>query len=117
MSLFPVRFSLIALLGLAGLTPCLAEMRVNQPDAMKAVVKKVQPDYNPIAKQMRVQGDVEVEARVSDSGEVTDVKVLTGNALLTPTVIKAVKDWRFQPFQENGKPIQAVATLRFTFKL
>jgi TonB family protein len=66
---------------------------------------------------MRVQGDVEVEARVSDAGEVTDVKVLSGNALLTPPVVKAVRDWRFQPFQENGKAIQAVATLRFTFKL
>ena len=108
--------SLIAI-GLFALMPCFAEMRVNGPDAIKAAVKKVQPDYNPIAKQMRVQGDVEVEARVSDSGEVTDVKVLSGNALLTAPVVKAVRDWRFQPFQENGKPIQAVATLRFTFKL
>lgn len=104
-------------LGLAALLPCFAEMRVNGPDAMKAAVKKVQPDYNPIAKQMRVQGDVEVEARVSDAGEVTEVKVLSGNSLLTAPVVKAVRDWRFQPFQENGKPIQAIATLRFTFKL
>ena len=57
-----------ALLALSLVTPCLAEMRVSQPDAMKAAVKKVQPDYNPIARQMRVQGDVEVEARVSDAG-------------------------------------------------
>jgi TonB family protein len=108
---------MILLLGLATLMPCFGEMRIASQEALKAAVKKVQPDYNPIAKQMRVQGDVEVEARVSDSGEVTDVKVLTGNALLTPTVLRAVKDWRFQPFQENGKPIQAIAILRFTFKL
>jgi TonB family protein len=81
---------------------------------MRAAVKKVNPDYTPIAKQMRVQGDVEVEARVSDTGEVTDVKVVTGNALLTPTVIKAVKDWRFQPFQENGKPIPLRANIAET---
>jgi TonB family protein len=109
----------IALLALGGMIgiPAMAEMRVAQPDAMRAVVKKVQPEYNPIARQMRVQGDVEVEARISDAGEVTDVKVLSGNALLTAQVIKAVKDWRFQPFQDNGKPSQAIATLRFTFKL
>jgi len=107
----------LAILGAAFAFPCLGEMRVTQPDAMRAVVKKVQPDYNPIARQMRVQGDVEVEAHVSDVGEVTDVKVLSGNALLTSGVIKAVKDWRFQPFQENGKASQAVATLRFSFKL
>lgn len=101
----------------AGVLPCAAEMRVAQPEAMRAVVKKVPPDYNPVARQMRVQGDVEVEARVSDAGEVVDVKVLSGNALLTAAVIKAVRDWRFTPFQENGKPSQAVATLRFSFKL
>ncbi len=106
-----------ALYILAASLPCLAEMRIPQPDAMRAVTKKVQPDYNPMAKQMRVQGDVEVEARISEAGDVTDVKVVSGNALLTSTVVKAVKDWKFQPFQENGKPATAVAVLRFSFKL
>lgn len=101
----------------AGVLPCPAEMRVGQPEALRAVVKKVQPDYNPVARKLRVQGDVEVEAHVSDSGEVVDVKVLSGNALLTPAVVKAVRDWRFTPFQQDGKPSQAVATLRFNFKL
>lgn len=114
---FPFRLLTLIALGTLSLTPVLAEMRVSQPDALRAAVKKVQPDYNPIAKQMRVQGDVEVEAWVSNSGEVVDVKVLSGNALLTSTVLKAVRDWRFQPFQENGKPSNAIATLRFTFKL
>jgi len=95
----------------------MAEMRVAQSEAMRAVVKKTHPEYNPIARQMRIEGDVEVEARVSDAGEVVDVKVLRGNALLTALVVKAVKDWRFQPFQENGKPSPAIATLRFSFKL
>jgi TonB family protein len=114
---FPGRLFALASLGVIVLLPLHAEMRVAQPEALRAVVKKVQPDYNPIAKQMRVQGEVEVEARVSDAGDVVDVKVLSGNALLTAPVVKAVKDWRFQPFQENGKPSAAIATLRFTFKL
>lgn len=117
MSSFRSRCVWLVVFAVAGVLPCAAEMRVAQPEAMRAVVKKVQPDYNPVARQMRVQGDVEVEARVSDGGEVVDVKVLSGNALLTPAVVKAVRDWRFTPFQENGKPSQAVATLRFSFKL
>jgi len=102
---------------IAAAPPCAAEMRVAQPEALRAVTKKIQPDYNPMAKQMRVQGEVEVEARVSESGDVTEVKILSGNALLTSTVVKAVKEWKFQPFQENGKPAQAVAALRFSFRL
>lgn len=111
------RIALLVLLCVAARLPVMAEMRVAQSEAMRAVVKKTQPEYSLIARQMRVEGDVEVEARVSDAGEVVDVKVLRGNALLTAPVVKAVKDWRFQPFQENGKPSQAVATLRFSFKL
>lgn len=111
---------LVAVLGMAFAllaVPCMAEMRVAQPDAIKSAVKRTQPEYNPIAKQMRVQGDVEVEAKISDTGEVTDVKVVSGNALLTASVIKSVKEWKFQPFQENGKAMAAIATLRFSFKL
>ncbi len=111
------RTAATALLATLGLFPCLAEMRVAYQDALRAATRKPQPEYNPIAKQMRVQGDVEVEAKVSDAGEVLEVKILSGNSLLTPPVVKAVRDWRFQPFQENGKPCQAIATLRFTFKL
>lgn len=111
------RTAALALLFAAALLPCMAEMRVAQPEAMRAVLKKTTPEYNPIARQLRVQGDVEIEALVSDAGEVVDIKVLTGNALLTAPVVKAVKDWRFQPFRNNGKPSPAIATLRFTFKL
>ncbi len=75
---FPGRLFALASLGVIVLLPLHAEMRVAQPEALRAVVKKVQPDYNPIAKQMRVQGEVEVEARVSDAGDVVDVKVLSG---------------------------------------
>lgn len=111
------RTAAFGLFFVAAMLPCMAEMRVAQPDALRAIVKRVQPEYNPIARQMRVQGDVEIEVRVSATGEVADVKVVSGNALLTAHVVKAVKDWRFQPFQDNGKPSEAVTTLRFTFKL
>ena len=86
-------------------------------DAIRAAVKKVQPEYNPVAKQMRVQGVVEVEVRITEAGDVQDVKVVSGNALLTQGVVRALKDWKFTPFNEAGKASSAVATLRFDFKL
>lgn len=112
----PLVSSVVLWAALAG-APCRAEMRVTNNDALRAAVKKVAPEYNPVARQMRVQGDVEIEASVSETGEVTAVKVLLGNSLLTGPVVKAVREWRFHPFQENGKPAAALATLRFTFKL
>ena len=100
-----------------GWMPLAAEMKVGMTDAMRAVVKKVQPEYNPVARQMRVQGTVEVEVKVTDKGDVQDVKVISGNALLTPSVARALKDWKFTPFTEEGKAAPAAVTLRFDFKL
>lgn len=96
---------------------CYGEVRVPTADALKAVVKKVQPDYSPMAKQMRVQGDVEVEVKISDGGDVDDVKVVSGNPLLTAPVLRSLKEWKFTPFKQEGKPSPAVTTLRFSFKM
>lgn len=104
------------LLGCLGLMPLAAQLRVSHNDAVKNAVKRPNPEYSAMAKQMRIQGDVEVEVQISDSGDVGDVKVVTGNPMLSGSVVKALKDWKFTPFQDGGKPSAAVASLKFTFK-
>ena len=88
-----------------------AELRVSMAEALKAAVKRPSPTYSPIAKQMRVSGDVDVEVSISKAGDVENVKVLSGNALLTAPVVKALKEWKFSPFAS-----EAVTQLKFTFK-
>lgn len=94
-----------------------AEIRVSTDEAMKAAVKKMQPEYPPMAKQMRIGGKVEVQVTISPDGNVEDVKILSGNALLTPSVVNTVKKWKFTPFTQDGNPTTAVAALQFDFKL
>src|SRR5579885_2066519 len=88
-----------------GLTAMLhaADMRIATPEALKAVVKKVPPDYPAIARQMKVAGKVEVDVVIDAEGNVEDVKVLSGNALLTNAAVSAVKKWKFSPFTQDGK--------------
>jgi TonB family protein len=97
-------------------TPLAAELRVSHADAVKSAVRRPNPEYSPMARQMRIQGDVEVEVKIAESGEVADVKVVTGNPMLSNGVVKAIKDWKFTPFTEDGKPAAAVASLKFSFK-
>ncbi len=106
-------FSALALCLLCSLSslPARAELRVSMAEALKAAVKRPSPAYSPIAKQMRVAGDVEVEVSITKAGDVDNVKVLSGNALLTATVVKTVKDWKFTPFAS-----EAITQLKFTFK-
>ena len=107
----------IAIWGFGLLTlPLAAELRVSHADAVKSAIKRSIPEYNPMAKQMRIQGEVEEEVKISESGDVADVKVVTGNPMLSSTVVRAMKEWKFSPFTEAGRPAAAVANLKFTFK-
>jgi protein TonB len=111
----------LARVGVAALAgavlPAAAEMRVSAAQAVQAAVKKPAPEYNALARQMRIEGEVEVEVEISDKGNVESVKVLKGNSMLTPNVVKAVRGWKFTPFVQDGKAQPAVAPLRFSFKL
>jgi periplasmic protein TonB len=93
-----------------------AEIHVPASAALANAETKPQPEYNPIARQMHITGDVSVELQVSQAGEVAAVKVLAGNALLAGPVVKAVKNWKFKPFLAEGQPSAAVTVLRFSFK-
>ena len=91
--------------------------RLSTDEAVKAAVAKPQPDYPPVARQLRIQGRVEVEVSIDPSGNVDNVKVLSGNPALTGTITPTVKRWRFEPIVSEGKPVHAVAVLAFNFKL
>jgi TonB family protein len=109
---------LVCLVALLGIAPgLLAEMKVGHADAIKNAVKKTTPDYNPLARQMKIQGEVEVEVKITEAGDVTSVTPITGNAMLTVTVVKAVKEWKFTPFTEGGSAVPAIAVMKFSFKL
>lgn len=92
-----------------------ASLRIGEIDAQNAATQKVPPVYPPMARQLRVSGRVVVEAMVTETGTVKQVKSLSGNVLLASSAIEAVKKWKFRPFQANGKVSPAVVTLSFDF--
>jgi protein TonB len=75
------------------------------------------PEYPPLAKQARIQGIVTLEVRLSEKGEVTSVRQLTGHPLLAPAAIDAVRRWRYRPYLVKGQPVEVVTTVSVTFKL
>jgi TonB family protein len=94
-----------------------AVLNVSKTDAMKNATSKVAPAYPPMARQLGMQGDVEVEARINEEGAVDSVKPLTGNPVLLNAAVAAAKQWKFTPFTNEGKAVKAVAPISFTFKL
>lgn len=70
--------------------------------ARRAVISKVAPVYPELARRMHVSGTVVVHVTVAPDGSVSDAKVESGHALLSPAAADAVKRWRFEPGSETS---------------
>jgi periplasmic protein TonB len=90
--------------------------KVTRAEGMNAVVERVQPEYPTIAKQLKIAGPVELEALVSESGSVENVKIVSGNAALTKAAGDALKKWKYAPFLADGKPVKVLVPVEFSFK-
>jgi periplasmic protein TonB len=108
--------ALITLLGAVALAQD-APKKVSRSEALGAVASRVQPDYPAMARQLKIEGSVELEAAVSEKGAVTKVQILSGNAILTNAASQAVKQWKFKPFMEDGKAISVLAPITVNFKM
>ncbi|MBV8113250.1 MAG: energy transducer TonB [Silvibacterium sp.] len=61
----------------------------------RKVQKRVPPVYPELAKRMRIEGVVRIQATVAPDGTVTDAKATNGNKMLSLAAEEAVKKWKF----------------------
>jgi protein TonB len=80
------------------------------------LLSKTLPAYPNQARQQRLEGTVILTALVMEDGSLTDIKVIKGSPLLARSAVDAVKTWRYQPFQLDGKPIQGETKITIDFK-
>jgi protein TonB len=66
---------------------------------------------------MRIEGAVELTTTISKTGEITNVKVLSGDALLAKAAVDAVKQWKYKPYLLNGEPVEIQTQITINFKL
>jgi protein TonB len=92
-------------------------IRVSSTLQKSRLTKQVDPVYPPLAKTARIEGAVVLEATITEAGTVDNLRVISGNPLLVPSVIDAVKQWRYQPTLLNGMPIEVITTITVNFKL
>jgi protein TonB len=104
---------LIVCMGLAEDAP----KKVTKSEGLNAVTNKVTPDYPAIAKQLKIEGSVELEALVSEAGAVEKVTIMSGNPVLTRPAMDAVKKWKYSPFTSEGKAVKALVPVTVSFKM
>jgi TonB family protein len=81
------------------------------------VVSRVDPSYPLLAKQMKVQGAVILEALISKTGSIQDIQVLSGPAILSEAAREAVKQWHFKPYYQGGRPVETEARITVNFTI
>jgi len=96
--------------------PAPGTIRISQGVSQGLLLKKVQPAYPPIAKQMHKEGTVQLLATISKYGEVTKVQILGGDPLLAKSAVDAVKEWEYRPYLLNGLPVEIETQISIVFK-
>lgn len=91
--------------------------RISQGVANGMVIDRVMPVYPPIARAAGVQGTVVLEATISGSGTIRNLRVISGNAMLQQAAIDAVSRWRYRPYLLNGQPVEVETTINVEFNL
>jgi len=96
--------------------PVLQDLHVSQGVSRGLLVKEIPPVYPPSARQMRVEGTVELLATISKTGNISAVKIVSGDPQLTHAAADAVKQWKYKPYLLNGEPveIQTQVTVKFS---
>jgi len=96
--------------------PVLQTMNVSQGVSQGLILKKVQPIYPRAALTMHIEGAVQLSATISKTGDVTGVKVISGDARLATAAVEAVKQWKYKPYLLDGEPIDIQTTITLNFK-
>jgi protein TonB len=77
----------------------------------------VNPVYPSIARSAGVQGLVILEAVISVTGQVQEVRVLRSHPLLDQAALDAVRQWEFTPTLLNSRPVPVIMTITIQFTL
>jgi TonB family protein len=94
------------------------EKRQERKIVKPKLIKKVDAAYPTEAKEAGIEGNVIVEGVTVSEGKVIKTKILRGeHEILNNAAMAAVKQWEYEPFIINGKPIGIEFTVTLKFRL
>ncbi|MBZ5688567.1 MAG: energy transducer TonB [Acidobacteriia bacterium] len=92
-------------------------VRISQGVTRGLLIQKIEPQYPPLARAARVQGDVVLTAIIDANGQITNLQLQSGHPMLVPAAIAAVRQWRYKPYLLNGQPVEVETTITVIFSL
>lgn len=93
-------------------------LRVGGEVKAPVLITRIEPAYPEAARKARMEGVVILEAIITASGSIEEVKVLKSvNPLLDASGVRAVQQWRYKPATLNGRAVRVYLTVTVTFNL
>ena len=93
-------------------------LRIGGDVKAPVLLQKIEPTYPEAARKARMEGVVILEAIITASGSIEEVKVLKSvNPLLDASAVRAVEQWRYKPATLNGRAVRVYLTVTVTFNL
>lgn len=80
-------------------------------------ILQVPPEYPVLARQARVQGQVQIDAVLDEQGNVVEMKIVSGPPLLYKAAADALRKWKYEPTYLNEQPIAVQMIVTITFVL
>lgn len=90
---------------------------INDYDEPPRILKQTKPVYPRRPFQDGVQGTVEIEFVVDETGKVSRTRVVKSITGLDEAALTCVLQWRFTPARKSGRPVAAVASAPVTFRI
>jgi len=81
------------------------------------LIHKVLPTYPPLARSVRIQGQVVLQAVISKQGAIENLRMVAGHPMLVPAAIEAVRQWRYRPYVLNNEPVEVETQITVNFSL
>ena len=79
------------------------------------LLKSVKPIAPSDALQSFVTGNVTLDALIDKSGHVESMKILSGPSSFHKAAMEALKQYRYDPARQHGKPVPAHVTVTVPF--
>ena len=81
------------------------------------LVRRVEPIYPPLARQIRHSGQVQLHALIAVDGTIASLEVMDGDPLLVRSALDAVGQWRYRPTLLNGSPVEVETVITVVYTL
>ncbi len=81
------------------------------------VITQAPIEYPFGAKLSGVEGKVVINLHLDEMGQVMKAEIVNGNRQLAEAALDSVRQWRFEPRLENGRPVECNFTVSINFRL